>query len=178
MSDQIGQPNRVPKGTPTGGRFAATAKAESALTLNPPAERGLGPDYEEQRNASLRGTRYEAEAQAAAARFAARDAARAQEAAREALAPTLAMNRVDAERHVRALIDDAAASGDPQRIDDIASLVSGPGWAGVAYVRGYPGAGNPECEPTDYLKTKAAATRTAEYALSRTAAAERQATEQ
>jgi hypothetical protein len=135
MNDQ----NRQPKGTPTGGRFTASPKAESAVTLDTTTQ-ATTP--------------------------------------REALAPALEMNRVEAERHVRSLIDDAVASGDPQRIDDIASLASGPGWAGVAYVRGYPGASNPECEASDYLKTRAAATRTAEYALSRTVDAERRAAEQ
>lgn len=92
----------------------------------------------------------------------------------DALAPASTMNRVAAERHVKSLIDDAATAGDPERLDEIASLAAGPGWRGVAYVRSYPsGGGSPECEPTDYVPTKAGATRVAEYALSRLADAER-----
>lgn len=92
-----------------------------------------------------------------------------------ALAATLTMNRVEAENHVRSLIDDAAADGDAERIEEIASLAAGAGWKGVAYVRGYPGTGNPETGPTDYLPTRAAATRTAEHAWTQTIAAERRA---
>lgn len=93
----------------------------------------------------------------------------------EDLAPALDMNRVAAENHIRSLIDAAAVDGDPERIDQIASLASGPGWKGVAYVRGYPSTGNPESPSTDYLPTKAGATRVAEYAWDRTGPAERNA---
>ena len=146
--------NRTPAGVPTGGRFATASRGEADVLLSEPPVLDINEQFaKDHRNLTAEAT------------------------AHLLLAPARRMNRVQAERHVRALIDDAAEDGDPQRIDGIASLASGRGWAGVAYVRRYPGAGNPECPSSDYLPTKAAATRTAEYALARTVDAERRAQE-